>query len=200
MNHSSDSTIWEKYINNPWGKSVSARAAGMKTAPSHNLFHSVLVNIMEQNPIQNTGKMETSRNYPDGVPCFEDHLNGLQLHVRDLSFCPPISLFHRVTDWIQPYLRKIQQTKSATHINSCLQNVNFTCYGGELTAVVGNDDERSSLIHLLAGRLTTGEFDGDIVLTSPCMSSKSYYYDNVTFVQKVRKIIPVISHLTSQLL
>ena len=114
------------------------------------------------------------------------------LNVSNLSYRPRRHLvrqgllwFRRqVTEmnigWLLPSLRTIKP-----HEDSVLHRINFSCRGGELTTVLGDEEETRKLMHLIAGRTRTGHFDGEILLSGAGISNKTYYHDQVAFVPSV---------------
>ncbi|RYG69058.1 hypothetical protein EON64_03685 [archaeon] len=123
------------------------------------------------------------------------------LHVQDLSFCPPKTLLKQGTDflrknlnavqfgWVLPSMKEVNKPK---HLDAPLHRVHFSTVSGEVTAILGNQHERTELIHLMSGRRKTGTYEGDIVLNGPDLRTESYYYDNIAFVQKVSKWLSAI--------
>lgn len=117
------------------------------------------------------------------------------LHVQDLSYKPPRRLVKGTFEYLRTTMTKyqlswlippaIKQINSQGFQDTPLRRINFSAKGGELTAIIGSNNERRELINLLTGRMSDGEFDGDILLTGPNINKASYYYDNIAFVQRV---------------
>lgn len=119
------------------------------------------------------------------------------LHVKDLTFVPRKTFARTATDflrryltgveigWILPSLKKLDKD---SHHDAPLHRVHFSFKSGEVTALLGDKNERHTLINLLTGRQKTGQFDGDISLTGPGLRPDSYYYDNMAFVQSVSRL------------
>jgi ABC-type uncharacterized transport system ATPase subunit len=124
------------------------------------------------------------------------------LQVQDLSYTPPqrwvkdvfekvrTTMTERRLTWMLP---SVKEYNSQNLHDTPLRKINFSARGGELTAIIGSQNERAELVQLMAGRMNSGEFDGDIMLSGPNINRSSYYYDNMAFVQRV-------SHLNSVLL
>lgn len=114
--------------------------------------------------------------------------------VSDLSYTPPKRLGRYLLDtfrrklteynmnWVAPSLRAIN---SNNFHDVPLRRVNFSAVGGELTAIIGGSSDRHELINLLSGRMNSGEFDGQVLLSGPGITKGSYYYDKMAFVQRV---------------
>lgn len=118
----------------------------------------------------------------------------IRLRVKDLEYYPrrkfvaeSLSLIRRkISDykleWILPgnlkYLKEIPEAS--------LLNIAFDALSGQITAILGTESERKSLIHLLAGRKKSGKYDGDASLCGDYYNQDYYYYENVAFVPEVR--------------
>jgi ABC-type uncharacterized transport system ATPase subunit len=121
----------------------------------------------------------------------EDH-NRYTLHVSNFSFRPRrhvvghavLYLRHKISEfnvgWLLPSLKTMK-----IHDELVLHRINFACRGGELTTVIGDEEETRKLMHLIAGRTKTGDFDGDILLSGPRIDKTTYYQDQVAFVPSV---------------
>lgn len=118
----------------------------------------------------------------------------LVLQVQDLSFTPPKRLVKGTLEYLRTAFTEYKLTwlvpaikafNSQNFHDTPLRKINFSARGGELTAIIGSNNERMELINLLAGRMNSGEFDGDVMLSGPNITKSSYYYDNMAFVQRV---------------
>jgi hypothetical protein len=119
----------------------------------------------------------------------------VSLNVHNLSFLPDKKLVkkylelarYKLTllnmDWLIPFYKG--EHRKLMSLGSPLYNVNFKALSGEVTGIVGDEVERREIIHLIAGREKGGKFDGNIFLGGGAEKAP-YYYDNVTFVQRVR--------------
>lgn len=118
----------------------------------------------------------------------------LALHVIDLSYSPPKEFLKNVYEvlrgkmnelkigWVFPSLREVHRT-AYRHVP--LRRINFTAVAGEVTAILGNHNERHQVISLLAGRTISGHYDGEIFLSGKGIDTTSYYYDKMAYVQRV---------------
>ncbi len=118
----------------------------------------------------------------------------LALHVIDLSYQPPKEFVKNTFEyvraqlnamkigWLFPSLRAVHRD-AYRHVP--LRRVTFTALGGEVTAILGNTNERHQIISLLGGRTIRGEYDGDIFLSGAGVKPNDYYYDKMAYVQRV---------------
>jgi len=118
------------------------------------------------------------------------------LNVSDLSFTPSTNYIERPLEYVRYHLSLVNldfllpfyygPTKVHRNVDGVpLRNVTFTAFSGELVGVLGSELERRELVHLLTGRKKTGSYDGSISLRGNGIAADSYYYNSVTFVQKV---------------
>ena len=87
--------------------------------------------------------------------------------------------------WLLPFYKG--EHRKLLLLGAKLHNISFKATSGELTAILGDETERREIIELLTGRKKSGSYDGHISLCGGSIDATSYYYDNVTFVQKVTK-------------
>jgi hypothetical protein len=119
------------------------------------------------------------------------------LQLKDLSFTPSKQLVRHAVEygrnmlteyklnWLFPALKRIGTTELQ---DAPLHRINCSVVSGELTAIIGSNRERQELINLMVGRMNTGEFDGDILLSGPGITNNSYFYDKMAFVQRVSNV------------
>jgi hypothetical protein len=117
------------------------------------------------------------------------------INVSNLVYLPDRKLFKKYLEylryeltlvnlqWLLPFYKG--EHRKMLLMGAPLHNVSFKANSGELTAVLGDELERRELIELLTGRKKGGKFDGNISLSGADIPPSSYYYDHVTFVQKV---------------
>jgi hypothetical protein len=131
--------------------------------------------------------MEKSVESPDGEIT--------SLNVSNLSYTPASKVVktsleyvrYNLTlvnlDWLIPFYKG--ENRKLHRLGAPLRNVNFTAFGGELVALHGSAPERLEVVQLLTGRKKEGSYDGFISLRGAKIPANSYYYNNVTYVQKV---------------
>lgn len=117
------------------------------------------------------------------------------LHVSNLIYHPPSNYAKRFVEYTHMKMREwnfhkfllpaLGEVKKDIHVDRPLFRVHFTAPAGELTAIIGDKDERHNLIQLLSSRKKTGLFSGDIFLSSNAILSNDYFYDKMAYVQKV---------------
>lgn len=115
------------------------------------------------------------------------------LHVQNLAFQPSRGMINQ--ELVQQYMHQLKlgwlipslKESTTSFRESTLHRVRFTAHGGELTGLIGSRHERRELVRLLVGRQHRGFYDGNIALSGPGITAKSYYYDNVSYVQTVRQ-------------
>lgn len=117
------------------------------------------------------------------------------VHVSNLVYIPDRKLFKKYLEyvryeltlvnlaWLLPFYKG--EHRKMLLMGAPLRNVSFKAVAGELTAILGDELERREVIELMTGRKKTGTYDGYISLNGESIDPKSYYYDHVTFVQKV---------------
>lgn len=86
-------------------------------------------------------------------------------------------------DFLFPFMQGFKP-----HEDLVLHRINFATRGGELTVLLGKEDECRELIHLIAGRTKLGNFDGDILLSGSTINESTYYHDQVAFVPSVSSL------------
>ena len=116
------------------------------------------------------------------------------INVSNLTYMPSKKFFKKYLEyvryeltlvnlaWLMPFYKG--EHRKLQLMGAPLRNISFKAYSGELTAILGDETERREIIELLTGRKKTGTYDGSISL-SGLNAANSYYYDHVTFIQKV---------------
>lgn len=118
------------------------------------------------------------------------------INVSNLTYMPSRKLLKKYLEYIRYELTLVNlawllpfykgEHRKMLLMGAPLHNISFKATSGELTAILGDEIERREIIELLTGRKKTGQFDGHISLCGSDISLGSYYYDHVSFVQKVR--------------
>lgn len=120
------------------------------------------------------------------------------INVSNLTFIPSRKLFKKYLEyvryeltlvnlaWLLPFYKG--EHRKMLLLGAPLRNITFKATSGELTAIVGDELERREIIELMTGRKKSGTYEGSISLSGAGIDGKSYYYDYVTFVQKVRNM------------
>ena len=118
------------------------------------------------------------------------------INVSNLSYMPSRKLFKKYLEYIRYELTLVNlawllpfykgEHRKMLLLGAPLRNISFKALSGELTAILGDETERREIIELMTGRKKSGTFDGSISLCGENIAPKSYYYDHVAFVQKVR--------------
>lgn len=139
--------------------------------------------------------MEKSVESPNGEPT--------TLNVSNLSYTPASKFIkthleyirYKLTlvqlDWLLPFYKG--ENRKLLLLGAPLRNVNFTAFSGELVALIGTEPERLEIVQLLTGRKKEGTFDGFISLRGSEIPKDSYYYNHVTYVQKVKIFTHIVS-------
>ncbi len=114
----------------------------------------------------------------------------ISLNVVNLSYEPNRSLLYflvKLRDYVfsSKYIKDIFPQIVFDYFNPVtLENVNFRCFQGQITAILSNDSEElRTIMEFLVNLRTNGIFDGEILIDG--VDKKIHYNDAFAFVPKV---------------